>query len=48
MFVQAKQALVDAPPGVCVVQELTNLYLAQRRIAQSFWAAVVDETLVFG
>jgi hypothetical protein len=28
MFVQARQAPVDAQPGVCVVQELTNLYLA--------------------
>ena len=27
MFVQARQAPVDAQPGVCVVQELTNLYL---------------------
>ncbi len=28
MFVQAKQAPVDAQSGACGVQELTNLYLA--------------------
>ena len=28
MFVQAKQAPVDAQSSVCLVQELTNLYLA--------------------
>ncbi len=28
MFVQAKQAPVDAQPSVYLVQELTNLYLA--------------------
>jgi len=27
MFVQAKQAPVDAQPSVYLVQELTNLYL---------------------
>jgi len=31
MFVQAKQAPVDAQSGACGVQELTNLYLVLQR-----------------
>jgi len=34
MFVQAKQAPVDAQPSVYLVQELTNLYLGVNRPAR--------------